>query len=57
MLFITILVYLSPSNSAHFPIQVSETPGAYYDQTIVFSGDFYSYIISLQKHISKLNSD
>lgn len=57
MLFITILVYLSPSNSAHFSIQVSQTLGVYSDQTIAFSGDFYSYVISLQKHISKLNSD
>lgn len=40
MLFITILTYLSPSNSAHFSKQDSQMPGAYSDQTIVFSGDF-----------------
>lgn len=57
MLFITILVYLSPSNSAHFSKQDSKTPGAYSDQTIVFSGDFYSCKISVQKHVSKLNRD
>lgn len=57
MLFITILIYLSPSNSAHFSKQVSQTPGAYSDQTIVFSGDFYSCISSVQKHIGKLKRD
>lgn len=57
MLFITILTYLSPSNSAHFSKQDSQMPGAYSDQTIVFSGDFYSYIISVQKHNCKLNRD
>lgn len=55
MLFITILVYLSPSNSAHFSKQVPQSPSAYSVQTIVFAGDFYSRIISVQKHVSKLN--
>lgn len=42
MLFITTLVYLSPSNSAHFSKQVSQIPSGYSVKAAFFAGRFFT---------------
>lgn len=61
MLFVTMLVYLSPSNSAHFSKQVSQIPRGYSVKATFFSGRFLQQVlcqmISVREHIRKLSRD